>query len=159
VGEEPERWRTNVFVGEYDRSVDGNGRLALPASFRDELGSRCYITADPRGFVSITTEATFEAQAQQLAEAVRTGEQPDSALRSFGVNTVVAAVDKQGRITLDETAREHAGINPGSQAKLAGAIESLQVWRPTRYTTIRGEDGVEQPARVWLDEDEEAATS
>lgn len=146
---------TNVFVGEYDRSVDGNGRLVLPASFRDELGTRCYVTADPRGFVSITTEATFEAKARQLAEAVHAGEQPDSALRSFGVNSSVVAVDKQGRITLDEEARAHAGIRTGAQATLAGAIETLQVWRPSRYAAIRREDGVEQPARVWIDDDDE----
>ena len=67
----------------------------------------------------------------------------------------VAAVDKQGRITLDEQCRRHAGLTAGGQAVVAGAIRMLEVWRPSRYHTIRNEDGIVQPGRVWLDEGDE----
>lgn len=142
-----------MFVGEYDRSVDGNGRVALPADFRDLLGSRCYVTGDPEGFVKITTEANFEAEAEHLREQVRSGAQPASALRAFGVKSSVVSIDKQGRITLDESVRDLAGLVPGGQAVIAGAIDNLEVWRPSRYRTIRGEDAVVQPTRVWNDEE------
>lgn len=144
-----------MFVGEYDRSVDGNGRLALPSTFRDILGDRCYVTTDPGGFVAITTVANFEADAATLLEEVRNGVRPESALRNFGVNSSIAAVDKQGRITLDDASRRHAGIRPGSQAMLAGAISKLEVWRPSRYATIRGEDAVVEPSRVWPNEEDD----
>jgi hypothetical protein len=39
---------------------------------------------------------------------------------------------------------------------LAGAINKLEVWRPSRYSTIRGEDAVVQPSRIWPDEDVDA---
>lgn len=141
-----------MFVGEYDRSVDGNGRVALPADFRDALGTRCYVTCDPEGFVKITTEATFQSDAEHLKEQVRNGAQPSSALRAFGVKSSVASVDKQGRITLDEGSRRHAGLVAGEQAIIAGAIDNLEVWRPSRYRQIRGEDEVIQPSRQWNDE-------
>ncbi len=144
-----------MFVGEYDRSVDGNGRLALPSTFRDVLGDRCYVTTDPGGFVAITTVANFEADAATLLDEVRNGIRPESALRNFGVNSSIAAIDKQGRITLDEASRQHAGIRSGSQAMLAGAISKLEVWRPSRYATIRGEDAVVEPSRVWPNEEDE----
>lgn len=144
-----------MFVGEYDRSVDGNGRLALPAAFRDALGDRCYVTTDPAGCVAITTVSNFEAEAANLLEEVRLGAKPESALRDFGVNSSVVAIDKQGRITLDEPARTHAGIRSGATAILAGAIKQLEVWRPSRYGTVRGEDAVVQPARIWADEHDE----
>ena len=143
-----------MFVGEYDRSVDGNGRLALPADFRDLLGSRCYVTSDPEGFVKITTVENFESEAAHLKDEVRAGRQPAAALRAFGVQSSVASIDKQGRITLDEATRTHAGLSGGGQAVIAGAIDNLEVWRPSRYRQIRGEDAVVQPARVWNDEDE-----
>jgi len=41
-----------VFVGVYDRSIDDNGRLSLPSSFRGDLGDRCYATLDPQGCVT-----------------------------------------------------------------------------------------------------------
>jgi MraZ protein len=145
-----------VFVGEYDRSVDGNGRLALPADFRDLLGSKCYVTRDPLGFVRITTESNFQAAAERLREQIRTGERPGSALRDFGTATTVAAIDKQGRITLDEGCRTHAGLATGGSATVAGAIDDLEVWRPSRYRRIRGEHQVVEPVRIWNDDEDDA---
>ncbi|HEY5664027.1 MAG TPA: hypothetical protein VIS05_08330 [Ilumatobacter sp.] len=143
-----------MFVGEYDRSVDGNGRLALPADFRDELGAKCYLRCHPDGYISITSIAQFEAEAQRLEELVADERLPPSALRDFGVASAVTAIDKQGRITLDETTRRHAGIAPSSQAVIAGAVRRLEVWRPSRYRVMRNEDGRVQPGRTWDDEDE-----
>ena len=37
---------------------------------------------------------------------------------------------------------------------IAGALDCLQIWRPSRYRTMRGEDDVTQPARVWIDDDD-----
>lgn len=145
-----------MFVGEYDRSVDGNGRLALPADFRDDLGDKCYLRSHPDGYVSVTTIAQFAAEAALLEERVKFGELPESALRAFGVSSSVAAIDKQGRITLDEESRRHAGIASGGQAVIAGAVNKLEVWRPSRYHTVRGEDTVVQPGRVWNDGEEDA---
>lgn len=142
-----------MFVGEYDRSVDGAGRLALPADFRQELGARCYLRCHPDGCVSITSNAEFEAEVAQLRERVRSGAVPEAAMREFGVSSSVASIDKQGRITLDEQLRRHAGITPGGQATIAGAVTQLQVWRPSRYRTVRTEDGVVQPTRTWLDDE------
>ena len=84
-----------MFVGEYDRSVDGNGRLALPSAFRDALGERCYVTRAPEGCLAVMSVDEFTA----------------------------------------------------------GALECLEIWRPSRYRTVRVEDGVTQPGRVWKDED------
>jgi MraZ protein len=146
-----------VFVGEYDRSVDGNGRLALPSPFRDDLGERCYATREPSGCVSISSIETFDNEARHVMEQVRQGELPESALRDSGVNSSIVSVDKQGRITLDDEFRRHAGVQTGAQVVIAGALSCLQIWRPSRYRTVRSEDGVTQPPRVWLDDDEPGA--
>ena len=142
-----------MFVGEFDRSVDGAGRLALPAEFRGDLGTRCYVTCDPDGFVKITTEENFRAAADFLREQVRSGLQPASALRAFGTRTQIASIDKQGRITLDEGIRHHAGLK--NQAVIAGAIDHLEIWRPSRFRRVGSEHEVAVPSRVWNDEDDD----
>jgi MraZ protein len=144
---------TNVFVGEYDRSVDGNGRLALPSAFRDALGERCYVSRSPHGCLAVTSVDDFRIGAQRVLDQIRDGERPESAARDFAVNSSLLAIDKQGRITLDEESRRHAGLNSGGQVVIAGALNCLQIWRPSRYRTVRVEDDVTQPARVWKDED------
>lgn len=145
-----------MFVGEYDRSVDGNGRLALPSTFRDDLGDRCFVTRHPVGYLAVTSEPAFAADAQEVLDKVRRGELPDSATRDFGVNSSLLSIDKQGRITLDEESRRHAGLAAGGQVVIAGALSCLQIWRTSRFATIRNEDGVTQPVRVWNDEPEGA---
>ena len=141
-----------MFVGEYDRSVDGNGRLALPSTFRDDLGDRCYVTRDPDGFLALTSVETFHAEAALVLERVRAGELPPSATRNHGVNSTLLSIDKQGRVTLDDDSRRHAGIEPSGQVVIAGALTGLEICGPSRFRTIRGEDVVIQPARVWNDD-------
>lgn len=143
-----------MFVGEYDRSVDGNGRVALPADFRDELSGQCYLTADPEGCVTIMSAAVFEQAADELLEQVKVGRASESSPRAFGAKTTVATIDKQGRITIDEALRRHAGLRPGGSAVIAGALKSLELWRDTRYRRIRSEDDVEQRVRHWDDEED-----
>jgi MraZ protein len=140
-----------VFVGEFDRSVDGNGRVALPAEFRDKLGSTCYLSGHAKGFVSITTVDDFERKAAETLEKFGRGEVSEAAVRKLGRNTTVVAIDKQGRITLDEATRRHAGIETGGHVVLVGALDRLEVWRPSRFATVTDEDDVTEPDRVWVD--------
>ena len=143
-----------MFVGEYDRSVDGNGRLALPSMFRDLLGERCYATRDPLGCISLTPKAAFDSDAEKLMARVDEGELPESSVRAFAISSSIVSIDKQGRITLDEDARYHAGIRSSSQVFIAGNLKNLQIWRPSRYRQMRSEDEVARQPRVWLDEDD-----
>lgn len=142
-----------MFVGEFERSVDGAGRLALPASFRDDLGSRCYVTCHPDGYVKLTTEEVFRAEADFLRDQVRAGVEPPSAMRAFGTQTQIVSIDKQNRITLDETTRRHAGLR--NQAIIAGSIDHLEIWRPSRYGQVGTEHAVVAPPRIWNDENDE----
>ena len=140
-----------MFVGEFDRSVDGAGRVALPAHFRDHLVPRCFVTYDPDGFVKVTTEAQFRAESDFIRDEIRAGRRPASALRAFGTRTQILAVDKQGRITLEEKAREFAGLAAGSQAMIVGNLNTLEIWRPSRFEVISAEDVVESAPRRWED--------
>ena len=72
-----------MFVGEYDRSVDGNGRVALPSAFRDELGERCYVSRAPNGCLTVTSVDEFRSGAQRVLDPldeVGAGEPPAEAV-------------------------------------------------------------------------------
>ncbi|MEY2960146.1 MAG: MraZ protein [Actinomycetota bacterium] len=142
-----------MFVGNFDRSVDGAGRVALPAEFRDELGPKCYLTRHPDGFVKLTTQGQFAAEAETIRADIRAGLRPESAMRAFGAQTQIASIDKQGRITLDEGVRSHAGLK--SQAIIVGSVEYLEIWRPSRYEQVRAEHHDAHPPRRWDDEDDD----
>ncbi len=141
-----------MFVGEFDRSVDGNGRITLPAEFRADLGSTCYLTAHPEGFVSISTVAEFERTAQEMLDKASSGELTRAAIRKMGRKSTLVSIDKQSRITLDEATRQRAGIEAGGNVVLLGALNQLEIWRPSRFATIAGEDDVVEPDRIWENE-------
>ena len=140
-----------MFVGEFDRSVDGNGRVTLPAEFRDKLGSNCYLTGHPKGFVSVSTVEDFERKAAEMLDKAARGEVSEAAVRKMGRNSSIVAIDKSSRITLDEATRQRAGIEPSSQVILVGALDRLEIWRPSRFDTVTDEDDVTEPDRVWID--------
>lgn len=141
-----------MFVGVYDRSIDDNGRIGLPAPFRGELGDRCYATLDPQGCITIRTSATFEAEAAEIIEAVKIGEATAGQRRALATNTIPVSIDKQGRITLEEKAREFAGLSSVAQATIVGNLSTFEIWRPSRYSTVAGEDLVATTPRQWSDE-------
>jgi MraZ protein len=140
-----------VFVGVYERSIDDNGRLALPAPFRSDLGDRCYATLDPQGCITVRTVSTFEAEAAELIEAQKQGRISAAQRRSMATGTIAVSIDKQGRITIEEKAREFAGLAAGSQAMIVGNLNTLEIWRPSRFDVVSAEDVVESAPRRWED--------
>lgn len=140
-----------MFVGEFDRSVDGNGRITLPAEYRDRLGSNCYLTAESQGCVSVSTVDDFDRKGAELLEKAQRGETSVATIRKIARSSSLVSIDKGGRITLDEAMRRRAGIDAGGQAVLVGNLDCLEIWRPSRFATIAGEDDVAEPDRVWID--------
>ena len=141
-----------MFVGIHDRSIDDKGRLALPAAFRSELGDRCYVSLDREGCVTIREVAEFEAHARDLIEREKRGELSRTRRRSQAAHVSLVAIDKQGRITLDEKAREHAGLRSSSSVKVSGLFDAVEVWKPERFEVVRVEGDDESPGRVWDDD-------
>jgi transcriptional regulator MraZ len=141
-----------VFVGVHDRSIDDKGRLALPAAFRSELGDRCYVSLDGEGCVTIREVSEFEAHARDLIEQEKRGELSRTRRRSQAAHVSLVAIDKQGRITLDEKVREHAGLRSSSSVKVNGLFDAVEVWKPERFEVVRGEGDDESPGRVWDDD-------
>jgi transcriptional regulator MraZ len=141
-----------MFVGVHDRQLDDKGRLALPASFRGELGDRCYVSLGEDGCVTIRETTEFEAHARELIDAEKRGDLTRSRRRSIAVTSVLVSIDKQGRITLDEKVRQHAGLPLNTSVKVAGTFDAIEVWRPSRFEAVAGEAAHEQPVRRWDDE-------
>jgi DNA-binding transcriptional regulator/RsmH inhibitor MraZ len=72
--------------------------------------------------------------------------------RSVAVTSTIVSIDKQGRITLEEKVRQHAGLRLNEPVKVAGTFDAIEVWRPSRFDAVASEGAGEQPVRVWDDE-------
>ncbi len=138
-----------AFSGEYDRSVDGAGRVTLPSTLRELLGERCYATKDPQGCVTLRTPARYVEEANKIERREEKGKAGKGSSRAFSTRTVILAVDKQGRVTLDESSREFAKIQTGGQVFVVGHKRAIELWQPNRWAVVKSEDAFGEPDRVW----------
>jgi MraZ protein len=122
-----------VFVGVYERQLDERGRVALPSTFRGELGEHCYLFIGDDGCVSIRSVASFDEQANELIGQVKRGEASRNRQRAFSSSASQATIDKQGRVTIDARLRDHAGIEPQAAVMVLGSLDQIEIWEPEAY--------------------------
>jgi MraZ protein len=122
-----------VFVGVYERQLDERGRVALPATFRTELGEQCFLTFGDDGCVSVRSEQSFVSEAMELIEKVKRGELSRNRQRAFASSATPATIDKQGRVTIDAGLRGQAGIEPQAAVMVLGSLDRIEIWEPARF--------------------------
>ena len=122
-----------MFVGVYERQLDERGRVALPSSYRGELGDHCYLFFGDDGCVSVRSVESFEAEAAELVAKAKRGEVSRNRQRAFASSAAQATIDKQGRVTLDARLREHAGLAPQAAVVVLGNIDQIEIWDPETH--------------------------
>lgn len=125
-----------LFVGAFDRQVDDKGRLALPSKFRIGFAEQCYLAKGTGKCVNVVPAAVFEAEAEAMRARVVAGEVPLNHLRALAGSASLVAIDKQGRISIDEALRLYAGVTTEAPVTVAGAFDRLEIWTPDRYARI-----------------------
>ncbi len=128
-----------MFVGVHERQLDDKGRLALPASFRQDLNDSCYLVYGDDRCVDVLSSAQFEAMAADVLEQVRRGEMTRARQRAVAHSASLVAVDKQGRITIDDKLRAYAHLEPGSRVVVSGNLDRAEVWCEDLYERVAAE--------------------
>ena len=122
-----------MFVGVYERQLDERGRVALPSSYRGELGDHCYLFFGDDGCVSVRSVESFEAEAADLVAKAKRGDVSRNRQRAFASSASQATIDKQGRVTLDARLREHASLEQHAAVVVLGNIDQIEIWEPEAH--------------------------
>jgi MraZ protein len=125
-----------MFVGTHERQLDEKGRLALPAPFRAHLGEHCYLVFGDDQCVNVIPSADFESMAMQLIARVEKGELSRQRQRAVSSSAAMVAVDKQGRVMVDDKLRAYAGLTTESRVIVAGNFTKIEIWSPERFELI-----------------------
>ena len=130
-----------LFVGAFERNLDDKGRLALPAQFRDDLGGLCYLVKGLDKCVNVVPAAVFEEEAAVIAAKVRAGDITRNEARALSISASRVALDKQGRINIDEPLRQYADLALSSAVMVSGAgtFDRLEIWSPERFARVNDE--------------------
>jgi MraZ protein len=125
-----------VFVGTFEHSLDGKGRVVLPAPFRNELAGHGVVTQHQR-CLAVWTPSGFDEVANRLRDKVREGLAPQNAMRALSANAVQVEPDSQGRILLPLRLREFAQLE--RDVVVIGAFDRIEIWNTERWQQVSTE--------------------
>src|SRR5262245_2789527 len=135
-----------MFFGLHERQLDAKGRVALPATYRDELGERCMLVFGDSRCIEVHAADAFEARAVELRDDVKRGVATMTRQRALAHSATPVTVDRQGRITLDERLRAFAQIALSSKVTVTGNIDRGQLWSDAVYGEVADRTSAERAA-------------
>jgi len=120
-----------MFVGEFERSVDSKGRIAIPAKFRERLTGGMVITKGIDPCLWLYPDDKWEELAAEVSALPITDAKAREFRRQLFGGASDAVPDKQGRIPLPPYLRAYADID--NQAVIVGLYDHCEIWNPERW--------------------------
>jgi MraZ protein len=114
-----------MFLGEHSHSLDGKGRIILPARFREQLNV-AYVTSETDGCLAIWPPEEFQERAREMKERSRGSAEDRNVARFFFAGAQESSPDKQGRIALPQHLREFAHLE--RDVVINGAFDHVEIW-------------------------------
>src|SRR5713226_8550430 len=113
------------FWGEFEHTVDGRGRLAVPARYRDEFVRGGMLTIAADGCAELYTEDDFHDMSKDVAAQPRTTREGRHSRRDFYGQSFPVDLDRQGRILMPAKVRQQAALE--GPVVLIGTLECLEI--------------------------------
>jgi len=117
---------TQMFIGEYQHTIDPKSRIIMPSKFREGLGEKFIVTKglDNCLFVYSLEEWTnFENKLRTLPIADKAARE---FIRFFFSGAAECEVDKQGRILIPSNLREFARLD--KEIVVTGVSTRIEIW-------------------------------
>ncbi len=124
------------FVSHYMLRLDAKGRICVPAPFRTVLmrdgfdGLYCYPTLDRPALDAGGHALIREIEALTGSFPPYSDEREQFSLALYGTSETLK-LDGEGRVTLSETLKAHAGI--ADAATFVGLGHKFRIWEPGRF--------------------------
>ncbi len=128
-----------MFMGEYQHSVDDKGRLIVPAKFRDTLGEKFVVTKGLDNCLFVYPQAEWANLESKLKALPLTNANARAFARFMFSGATEVEVDKQGRITLPQTLRDHARLD--RDVLVIGVNTRAEIWSVEEWKRYQDQAG------------------
>lgn len=115
-----------MFMGEHQHTLDGKGRIFMPARFREELGERFVITRGLDNCLFAYPAAEWDNLEQKLKALPFTRSDARAFMRFFFSGASECEFDKQGRVLIPNNLRDHAKLQ--KDAVVIGVSTRVEIW-------------------------------
>jgi MraZ protein len=119
-----------MFIGRFYHTLEANGRLALPKSFREQA-SQWVVTRGLDGGLFLFRKEDFAKQIEELAERTFTTKTHRDFVRLMVNNAHELEPDSLGRVLLPEYLINLAQL--AKQVVVVGSFSYLEVWDQAKY--------------------------
>lgn len=121
-----------MFIGRYYYSLETQGRVSLPKTFRDQTES-WIVTKGLDGGLLVFKAEDFTKQIQELSERTFTRKVHRDFIRLLTNDAIAVQPDGNGRVHLPEYLIEFAGL--AKEVVIVGSFQYLEIWDRERYHT------------------------
>lgn len=128
---------SNMFIGEYNHSVDEKGRMAVPAKFRTKLKQGAVVTKGLDNCLVIYPRAEWEQLAEKLSSLPISQANTRAFSRLMLAGAMDIELDKQGRMVIPEYLRQYASVE--KKVVVAGLYNRLEIWDQAKWESYRSE--------------------
>lgn len=137
-------------IGRFEHSLDGKGRLVLPARFRPYFAQGGFLAKGRLGAIELFPPEAFEVKKRRLRDKADEDDEDLKAHRNYINFTSADAVelDAQGRIQISSTLQRFARLAPGSKVVVVGGDRTVHIWHPDLWESEvarPGEDDLHRP--------------
>ena len=132
-----------MFRGCFEHTVDSKGRVSVPSKFRDIIADRydgnLVLAMDYDKCLTVYPLEEWE----RLEEKIKTLSMMKQEVKDFRRFLLSSAteceLDKQGRILIPPSLREHAGIT--KNVMLVGIIDKMEIWDAKAWEARNSQNG------------------
>lgn len=127
----------DMLMGEFKHNIDAKGRLIMPAKFREDLGEKFIITRGMDGCLFGYPQNEWSALEEKLKQLPLAKKDARAFTRFFYSAATECELDKQGRINIPQTLREHADLE--KVCHVIGVSDRIEIWSQERWMKFSDE--------------------
>lgn len=119
-----------MLIGKYYHHLEANGRLSLPAKFR-EVNKEWIVTRGLDGCLFLLQESNFKKELEKIAQSTFTKKANRDLLRLMTNEAKELTADENGRVNLPDYLIEFAKLK--KSVVVVGSLDHLEIWDQDKY--------------------------
>ena len=127
-----------MFYGEYEHTIDGKGRLIIPAKFRQALqqqdSSSLFLTRGLDGCLFLFTEPEWRLAENRFKQVPFTKGEGRKFNRMFFSGAAEVTVDRLGRLLVPKSLKDFAGIK--QDVVIVGVSNRIEIWAKEKWAAF-----------------------
>ncbi|MEA4134271.1 cell division/cell wall cluster transcriptional repressor MraZ [Mycoplasma sp. 2045] len=132
--------------GEYSRNIDDKNRVVIPPVFRDELGSKVFVTIGFDGNAEIRSIEEYKAYIRMIEENNRFDRNARILARYILGNTYEIDLDNQNRISLPKIIIDKLSIK--KEVIFIGVGSIAELWSKEKYDEFNNQYSLDDIANI-----------